>query len=118
MDRRAIGQQAEERAARLLVAAGATILLRNYRCRLGELDIVARHGPVLAIVEVRLRASAAFGGAGASVTRTKQQRIVRATRHLLARQPGLQRLPVRFDVVLIADPDAPPEWIRAAFDAA
>lgn len=116
-ERQQIGRSAEDRAARLLEDAGLTLLVRNYRCRMGELDLVARAGEVLVIVEVRLRASAEFGGAAASVTRTKQQRIVRATRHLLASQPLLQRLPIRFDVVVISAGATPPEWIRAAFDA-
>jgi putative endonuclease len=118
IDRRQIGQHAEERAARQLRAAGLTLLHRNYRCRLGELDLVARDGATLVVAEVRLRASARFGGAAASITRAKQRRIVLATRHLLARYPSLQRLPVRFDALLVpADNEGPIEWLRAAFDA-
>lgn len=117
IDRRQIGQHAEERAAQFLKAAGLVVLHRNYLCRRGELDIVARDGPTLAVVEVRLRASAQFGGAAASITRSKQRRIVIATRHLLARYPSLQRLPVRFDALLVPHDDAGIEWIKAAFDA-
>jgi putative endonuclease len=116
-DRRQLGQHAEERAARHLSAAGLVLLHRNYLCRLGELDIVARHGAVLVVAEVRLRASAQFGGAAASITRAKQRRIVLATRHLLARYPSLQRLPVRFDALLVPADGGPIEWLRGAFDA-
>ena len=73
---------------------------RNYRCRIGELDIVASDGRVLVVAEVRMRSSDRYGGAAASVTWRKRQRIVRATRHLLAMQPALAALPVRFDVLL------------------
>lgn len=69
------------------------------------------------VAEVRLRASARFGGAAASITHTKQRRIVIATRHLLARYPSLQRLPVRFDALLVPHDDAAIEWIKGAFDA-
>jgi putative endonuclease len=117
IDRRQIGQHAEERAALYLAAAGLVVLHRNYRCRRGELDIVARHGAMLVVAEVRLRASARFGGAAASITRTKQNRIVIATRHLLARYPSLQRLRIRFDALLVAADDGPIEWIKGAFDA-
>jgi putative endonuclease len=117
IDRRQIGQHAEERAALYLVAAGLVVLHRNYRCRRGELDIVARHGAMLVVAEVRLRASAQFGGAAASITRTKQNRIVIATRHLLARYPSLQRLRIRFDALLVAADDGQIEWIKGAFNA-
>jgi len=115
------GQRAEELAAQFLRAAGCEILLRNYRRRLGELDIVARVGGVLVVAEVRTRASDVWGGAAASVTPAKQRRIVRATSLLLQQRADLARLPVRFDVVVVSDPyGAVPriEWIRHAFDAA
>ena len=117
IDRAGIGRGAEERAAHPLCAAGLVVLYRNYRCRMGELDIVARHGPTLVVAEVRLRASARYGGAAASITRAKRRRIVLATRHLLARYPALQKLPIRFDAVLVTPGNGEIEWLRAAFDA-
>ena len=117
IDRAQIGRSAEERAAAHLCAAGLVLLHRNYLCRLGELDLVARDGTTLVVAEVRLRASTQFGGAAASITRAKQRRIVLATRHLLARYPSLQRLPVRFDALLVPAADGPIEWLRGAFDA-
>jgi putative endonuclease len=115
--RAAAGSAGEERAARLLAEQGLEVLLRNWRCRLGELDLIAREGAVLVIVEVRQRASGDYGGAAASVTFAKQRRIVRATRHLLMRRPDLARLPVRFDVIAIDGPEGRVEWLRGAFDA-
>jgi len=100
-----------------LSAAGLELLHCNYRCRMGELDIVARDGAVLVVAEVRLRSSARYGGAAASITHAKQRRIVRATRHLLARYPSLQRFAVRFDAVLVPPGEGPIEWLRGAFDA-
>lgn len=117
IDRRQIGRDAEERAAAHLRAAGLVLLHRNYLCRLGELDLVARDGATLVVAEVRLRSSTQFGGAAASITRAKQRRIVLATRHLLARYPSLQRLPVRFDALLVPADGGPIEWLRGAFDA-
>jgi putative endonuclease len=112
-----IGAGAEQRAADFLQTAGFEILLRNYRCRTGELDIVARGTGVLVVAEVRLRNSEQFGGAAASITWRKRQRIVRAARHLLGTHREFAALPVRFDV-LIVHPDARPvEWLKAAFDA-
>ena len=115
LERQRLGSAAEERAAQLLQLAGYDILARNFRCRMGELDIVARRGTLLVIAEVRLRSSSRFGGAGASITAAKRARIVRAARFLLARRPHLAALAVRFDTLLLASCGGPIEWIEGAF---
>lgn len=84
---------------------------------MGELDLVAWHGDLLVVAEVRLRRSGQFGGAAASITWQKRRRIVRATRHLLASQPALQRMRVRFDALLVDGPGGEVQWIKGAFDA-
>ena len=109
------GADAEERAARLMQAAGFTIVARNFRCRAGELDIVARRGPLLVVAEVRLRSNALFGGAAASVSAAKRRRIVRAARYLIAQRPQLAALAVRFDVLACERGAAALEWIEDAF---
>ncbi|MFO7276610.1 MAG: YraN family protein [Pseudomonadota bacterium] len=119
-DRREIGRRAEDVAAEFLVRHGLTILTRNFRRRLGELDLVAREGDVLVVAEVRTRSSDEYGGAAASVDGWKRRRIVRATLQLLQRHRDLSRLRVRFDVIVVSDPfGAIPkvEWIRHAFEA-
>lgn len=119
--RQRIGLRAENAAAEFLQAQGARILLRNYRCRCGELDIVARLcESEVAIVEVRTRSSSAYGGAAASVDAAKRQRLVRAANRLLQQRSDLARLRVRFDVIVVSDPcaDVPHiEWIKHAFSA-
>jgi putative endonuclease len=119
--RQLTGRRAEELAAEFLRSHGCEIIERNYRRRLGELDLVARQGGVLVIAEVRTRASTQFGGAAASVDRRKQQRITRAAQLLLQERAALARLPVRFDVLVVSDIDAVAgpriEWIRHAFEA-
>lgn len=114
-----VGLRAEDLAAAYLQAQGARVLLRNYRCRCGELDIVAQFGESeLAIVEVRTRSSNAYGGAAASVDAGKRQRLVRAASLLLQQRKDLARLRARFDVIVVSDPcgDAPRmEWIKHAF---
>jgi putative endonuclease len=115
------GRRAEDLAADFLRGAGCEIVVRNYRRRLGELDIVARAGSMLVVIEVRTRASNAYGGAAASVTRAKQQRIVRAASALLQQRADLARLPVRFDVIVVTDPHGTSpgiEWIQHAFEGA
>jgi putative endonuclease len=119
MDRRQKGTTAEAVARDFLLAQGLTPLLENYRCRLGELDLVLLERGVLVVVEVRLRADERFGGAGASVDYIKQRRIVRATRHLLLTRRELRQLPIRFDVIAF-DAAVPAtssiRWLRSAFD--
>lgn len=95
-------------------------MLRNFRRRTGELDIVARQGEVLVIAEVRTRSSEDFGGAAASIDGRKRARIVRTALQLLQQSPALARYPVRFDVLVVhpgAGSGASVEWIRHAFEA-
>lgn len=117
--RQRIGDRAEGAAAEFLQAQGARILLRNYRCRWGELDIVALVGPEdLAIVEVRTRSSEAYGGAAGSIDAGKRQRLVRAASLLLQRRKDLAGLRVRFDAVIVSDPFSHLpriDWIKHAF---
>jgi len=111
--------RAEHAAAAFLQAQGARIVLTNYRCRCGELDIIARLGEdELAIVEVRTRSSETHGGAAASVDSGKRRRLIRAASRLLQQRKDLARLRVRFDVIVVADPcsEAPQVlWIKHAF---
>jgi putative endonuclease len=120
--RQRIGNKAEDAAAAYLRAQGAIILLRNYRCHCGELDIVARLGDgELAIVEVRTRSSSLYGGAAASVDAGKRRRLIRAASRLLQQRKDLARLRARFDVIVVTDPcgEAPRiEWIKHAFSCA
>ena len=110
------GRQAEDLATRFLEKKKLRIIARNYRCRGGEIDLVCRDGATLVFVEVRLRSDPRFGGAAASVTVAKQGRIALAAQHYLAAH-RLHDAPCRFDCVLI-DGEAPPEWLRDAFQAA
>jgi putative endonuclease len=107
------GQRAEELCADLLRRAGLRILARNWRCRLGEIDLVAEEGGTLVFAEVRLRRDARYGGAAESVTAAKRARLVAAARLYLAARGGAA---CRFDVLLL-DGLAPSrvQWIRNAF---
>ncbi len=110
---KARGNLAEALAADHLQLRGLRLIERNYSCRLGEIDLILADGPVLVFAEVRLRRSAGFGGAAASITAGKRQRILRAARHYLSGRP---EQPCRFDVLLLdaLDPECI-EWIKDAF---
>ncbi len=102
------GRQAEDRALAYLQRQGLHLIARNYRCRLGEIDLVMRDAGLLVFVEVRQRSCARYGGAAASVSSVKQQRLWRTAEHYLLR--FIHPPPCRFDLVAI-DGDSL-NWIR------
>lgn len=111
MNRR--GEAAETLACEYLRSQGLVVTARNYRCRFGEIDIVAREGRTLVFIEVRRRRTEAFGGAASSITRGKRLRLLTAARHYLGRFNAAP--PCRFDALLISGEPARIEWIRNAF---
>jgi len=113
MERQRIGQAAELAAVEFLRSHGVCVTLRNWRYRLGELDIVGLDGDTLIIVEVRKRSSNRFGGAAASVDARKQNKLRRAAALLLQQRKELAGLKVRFDVVAVSP--AGIDWIKHAF---
>ena len=114
------GTEAEDRACRYLQAQGLTLVQRNYRLaggpfrRGGEIDLIMRTPQgTLVFVEVRARAQARQGGAGASITALKRQRVVRAAQHFLLR--WRRPPPCRFDVVALEGEAL--HWWPGAFEA-
>jgi putative endonuclease len=114
------GQRGELFAANWLVARGLQHICSNFRCRLGELDLVMRDiqdKGCLVIVEVRFRSNPGYGGSLASVTAAKQRRIALTTQFFLQRQRSLQKLPLRFDVLALTGDHTNPlvDWRKHAF---
>jgi putative endonuclease len=117
------GRCAEDLALAHLERAGLELLTRNYRCRVGELDLVMFEPSTrtLVIVEVRSRGRRDFGSAASTIGHAKRRRIVLAARHLLKAHRELRRLRARFDVVAL-DASATRggfsvRWIRGAFQS-
>ncbi len=93
-----LGQVGEEAAVRQLELMGYTLAQRNYRCRLGEVDVIAHDGEVLCFVEVKARRTGAFGGGLEAVEGRKRGQVRRVAAYYLARfGDNLPRC--RFDVV-------------------
>jgi putative endonuclease len=116
----AVGRFGEQVAAEHLVAAGLTIVMRNWRCREGELDIVARDGRELVFVEVKTRSTVAFGVPSEAISRLKIARIRRLALLWMDEHRGNDGFwtSVRFDVVsVVRRPYGLPEvhHLRGAF---
>ena len=114
------GDDAERIAERFLLRHGLKLGARNYRCRHGEIDLIMQDSETLVFVEVRLRkplrGKVDFGGALASITASKQAKIIATAQHYLA---GMKQLPpCRFDVVLLNGLNVTNvEWLKGAFEA-
>ncbi|TDM09981.1 MAG: YraN family protein [Ideonella sp. MAG2] len=115
------GALAEARALDMLRRHGLALVERNYRVargpsrRAGEIDLIMRdRDGTLVFVEVRARRASSHGGAAASVTHSKQAKLVFAAQCYLSRLPQLP--PCRFDVVAVEGEQV--HWLKAAFDAA
>jgi putative endonuclease len=112
------GARAEDLCAGVLRAAGLRLIERNWRCRHGEIDLIAEERGTLVFAEVRMRSGGGFGGAAESVTAAKRARLLAAARLYLSRRPGARSSepPCRFDVFLVDGGGAARvQWIRDAF---
>lgn len=114
-----LGRRGEDLALQYLEARGLRLLERNYRCKGGEIDLVMLDGATLALIEVRSRSSADYGGAAASVGAGKQRRFTLAARHLVLTRPEFRKLAARFDVVAVDRAEGSGEavvtWVKDAF---
>ena len=117
------GLAAEKLAAIFLENHGLKLLVQNYHCRFGEIDLIMQDAKTLVFVEVKLRNSSSFGGAAASITSKKQQKLILTAQHYLqAHSQKMHEPACRFDAVLIQGTHLKPtdlqhiEWIRNAFE--
>ncbi len=115
--RRRKGGRFEQLALDWLKAQGLCSIHRNYRCKLGEIDLVMRDRDVLVFVEVRFRGSSSHVAAVETVDFRKQRKLMRTARHFLLCHAAFANHPCRFDVLGIGDEQGRPqyEWIRDAF---
>jgi putative endonuclease len=116
---RRTGADFEQRAGVELERAGLKPLARNYTTRHGEIDLVMLDRDTVVFVEVRYRVRADHGDALASITRGKQDKLIRTAQLWLAAHPHHAQRPCRFDVVSYDGPaaNARMQWVRGAFEA-
>jgi putative endonuclease len=112
------GKHYEREAARFLRQAGLEILSHNFRCKLGEIDLICREAETLVFVEVRYRGNPHFASAAASVTPAKQRRLLRTVAFYLQQRGLTDRQACRLDVIALRpghpkDEDAI-QWLKNA----
>ena len=116
-DAGSVGRQAEKLALDHLRSQGLKEVARNFRCRMGEVDLVMMHGDCLVFAEVRFRNQNRFASAADSVDRHKQRKIIRTAAAFLGRYPQYSNCAVRFDVIGLdqSGDQSSLRWIRDAF---
>jgi putative endonuclease len=119
ISRETTGARMELQASCWLAQQGLKYIESNYRCKLGEIDIIMLDGQQLVFVEVRYRRQTAFGGAAASVDRRKQKKLLKAAAHYLLQHPIYRSHSCRFDVMAVEPAKDKAElvwyWIQNAF---
>ncbi len=114
VNQRAVGSYYEKLAADFLTEHGLHIRERNYRCRMGEVDLIAMDGKYLVFVEVKYRKNGSHGNPLAAVNLQKQRTLGRVAEYYLLTHKWSENTPCRFDVVGILDGQV--QWIPNAFE--
>jgi putative endonuclease len=111
-----IGHQVESCACHYLESNGLRLVDKNFSCKIGEIDLIMRDGETLVFVEVRYRAKAKYGDSLASITRSKQNKIIRAAKYYLQQNDLYDKVPCRFDVIAVDEQiNNQVIWIKDAF---
>ncbi|HHV13859.1 MAG TPA: YraN family protein [Clostridiales bacterium] len=114
MNKREVGASFEQKAADFLVKNGYQLLERNFRCKQGEIDLIAREGGYLCFIEVKYRSSTANGFPAEAINYNKIRRITRTAQAYMLLHRISQNTPCRFDAIVILDKEI--SLIKAAFD--
>lgn len=117
MDSNKIGKDAEKLAEKYLIKHHLKLLERNFSSRFGEIDLIMQDRDTVTFIEVRYRNSKMFGGAAASVTASKQSKIIKTAQFYLSQNPRHANKNCRFDVIAFEYDAAPssPLWYKDAF---
>lgn len=109
------GEQAEQHACDYLRKHGLQLIMQNFRCARGEIDLIMRDGDDIVFVEVRMRNHPDYGNAVESVTKNKQRKIIHTAVFFLQTKNWLDKVNCRFDIIAICHNHL--EWIKDAFIA-
>lgn len=116
-ERQQRGQSAEQTAARFLEGKGMQLIMQNYRCSFGEIDLIMRDRDDIVFVEVRSRSRTDYGHPAETINQGKQRKLIKTAMHFLQRKGWLNKVCSRFDVIAIEFAHDKPtlEWIKNAF---
>jgi putative endonuclease len=114
MNNRAVGTQYENKAANYLEKNDYRILARNFRCKIGEIDLIGKNDGYLCFIEVKYRSSSSKGFPAEAITPTKMRRITRTAQFYMLLHKLPENTPCRFDAVVILENDL--SLIKNAFD--
>jgi putative endonuclease len=103
MNKREVGSYYEQKASDFLEANGYQIISRNFRCRLGEIDLIAKEEGYLCFIEVKYRSDDRTGNPAEAITPTKIRRITRTAEYYMLTQGIMPDTPCRFDAVVILE---------------
>jgi len=114
---KSVGQKAEEEACHYLQTQGLKVVTRNFRCKMGEIDLIMQDLQEIVFVEVRVRNNPNFGSGIDSVDYFKQRKLIKTATLYLSQKKWLDKVNCRFDVIGIsyAKTKAAIEWIKDAF---
>lgn len=110
------GRIAEKRALDYLKGEGLQLVLSNYACPLGEIDLIMRDKDYLVFIEVRSRTGRYFGDGAASVNYSKRKKIIKTSAYYLIKNRIQDKFPLRIDVVSIDGTSESITWLKNAFD--
>lgn len=112
MNKRMIGSDGEEKAVQYLVQQGCSIIMTNYTCKIGEIDIIAKDEETVLFIEVKWRKNIKMGRPYEAVNYPKQMKVIKSAM-LYAQQKNLFEKPMRFDVIEIVGEEI--SWLKNAF---
>ena len=99
LNKRELGTKKEQTAAKYLISNGIDIICMNFRCRIGEIDIIGKDGDFLVFFEVKYRSTPKYGLPEEAVDRRKQHRIKQTAQYFMLTHNISQDMPLRFDIV-------------------
>ena len=114
MNRRKLGGEKENRAAAFIEGQGGRIIERNFRSRMGEIDLIARDEGAVCFIEVKYRSSFSRGYPGVAVGKKKQFTICRVSDYYRMKHHMPEDIPYRFDVISITKDEI--IWHKNAFE--
>ena len=112
-----IGKTAEQIACQYLLAESLTLVVRNYTCRFGEIDLIMQDRDFLVFIEVRTRSNQNYASALESIDYRKQQKLINTAQFYLQTHHLIDKVPCRFDVIAVSFTQNGHnfDWIKNAF---